>query len=187
MVGLSSISSGRKQEGDNGVMASEWPYPARGLQRSRSCCLLVAAANASPGVRLGLAECWAAVLLSACSCSEHSAFAFGGVALSRLRQSDSTLSCCAGCRSHRRAGTKRAQHLMALVKMQRANAQRQHVGAPPRMQKQGQACGLWPLPCSVVSLFRLPRRELAESRRRRPYFKPRKPVVLEDYRRGWQR
>lgn len=68
MVGLSS--SGRKQEGDNGVMASEWPYPARGLQRSRSCCLLVAAANASPGVRLGLAECWAAVLLSACS--EHS-------------------------------------------------------------------------------------------------------------------
>jgi hypothetical protein len=76
MVGLSS--SGRKQEGDNGVMASEWPYPARGLQRSRSCCLLVAAANASPGVRLGLAECWAAVLLSACS--EHSTahLRFGG-------------------------------------------------------------------------------------------------------------
>lgn len=44
MVGLSS--NGRKQEGDNGVMASEWPYPAKGVAafafllpppRSREC------------------------------------------------------------------------------------------------------------------------------------------------------
>ncbi|KAL7920483.1 hypothetical protein ACQKWADRAFT_298140 [Trichoderma austrokoningii] len=128
-------------------MASEWPYPARGLQRSRCCREMPIGRPFRVRRTLG---CCAVIGLQRASTAQHSAFAFGG------RRADPPPAVRLDPLQVVQKGVEQEKRAQRSSIKSRGRVPNAHVGASPRMQKQGcckhALAGL--CPCSFFSSSR---------------------------------